>query len=247
MSMSFKNIALVVAFLFAVNMGFSQTVVFKEKVDTTKPLSTPKKSKNSRFYMHSYLAAGLLFGENGTDVENKFGGRFFTYGYRMKLKLNKAQALVLDLRYAFDRSYFNVDANPFDESMRLIGGNATFHDFQGAVGHRFNFDWNRGDALGTYLDISAFGGFNMGSTLRLTASQATNSEIRVTSTYNRIPMESRVYYGFEARLGYKKYALYARIASEFASWASSDNNALAWTQFYGYHSQPLAIGLELSF
>lgn len=241
-----KNILPTIALLFAINLGFSQTVVFKEKVDTTKPLSTPKKSKNSSIYTHSYFSVGLLFGENGTDVENKFGGRFFTYGYRMKLKVNKAQALVFDLRYAFDRNYFNVNANPFDESMRLISGNATFHDFQGAIGHRFNFDWNRGDDLGTYLDISAFGGFNAGSTLRVISSQATDSDIRITSVYNRIPMESRVYYGFEARLGYKKYALYARMASEFASWAS-DNNSLGWTQFYGYHSQPLAIGLELSF
>lgn len=241
-----KNTIAIIVFLFAANIGFSQTVVFKEKVDTAKPLSTPTKSKNSRIYMHSYMSAGLLFGENGTDVENKFGGRFFTYGFRTKLKLNKAQALVLDIRYALDRSYFNTEANPFDESMLLISGNATFHDFQGALGHRLNFDWNRGDDLGIYLDISAFAGFNSGSTLRLISSQATNSDIRITSTYNRVPMESRLYYGFEARFGYKKYALYTRMSSQFASW-DGDNNALAWTQFYGYHSPPLAIGLELGF
>ncbi|MCB0736614.1 MAG: hypothetical protein KDC92_03805 [Bacteroidetes bacterium] len=228
---------LAVAFaLLAVQNTQAQTVVLEEEVNAEKPLETEPKGKNSKFDFYPYFGIGLNVGEQSEAFPHKFQSRYFQYGTKYKFKLNKAQSAIFDIRYQLTRSIVDHEEMGSHETVKRVF--FTSHDVAGAIYHRFNFDWNRGNVMGTYLDIGAYFSYNFALTYNEVAEAG---ELQSNTEYTKLKYDTPVQYGVEARLGRDKWSLFGQMRLT----ERGLNKYLYLPAFEGYDQPNMLVGIEL--
>ena len=190
--------------------------------DTIKTTFGP----NRRYFAHGYLGYGLVAGPAGSGAALRYGLRSseLRAGGRFKVRFTQAVAVTLDLGYAYlrydlaqnDQKTVPTAAPHHRESLGL-------HQLYSELGLRLNVG-RRGNAVGSYLDLLAGGGWVAG-TSHSTEDDPGPGIGSVETTERGLPYLRRWTGGVGARLGFDRYALvgHCRLSpafgAEYAAWS----------------------------
>jgi hypothetical protein len=192
----------------------AQEVLLHEEV--TADTITPTFGPNYRNFLHSFMAYGATFGGTeggGTAIRYGNSGNFL-FGLRYKYRVSNffswgADAYYSGLFYAIKQD--SVKAFPdtlINDKERL-----TFHNLSIAPYLRFNLEKKRGNRVGNFIDLGAYGEW----TFRL--SQFTKNKLPdgrvVRATTTGLDYYNSFNYGAMARLGFNRWIF-------FASWRFSN-------------------------
>ena len=185
---------------------------------------------NRRYFGHAYVGYGLVAGagQAGSEVRYGLASSELRLGGRLKLRLNQLMALNLDLGYSFLRYELRQNARktvptPAQHQSESLG----LHHLFAEGGVRLNAG-RRGNAVGSYLDLLAGGGWLAGSS-HATEDAPGPGIGSVETTERGLPYLRRWTYGVGARLGYDRYALTARyrrasmFTAGYAAWPDLPN------------------------
>ena len=179
----------------------SQTPVLSKEVNLNK--EKPKYGENRKNYTHFYMSLGALFGKaEGEILEiNPWKSSYFDFGFRYKLKLFEYNAVGFQVsynRYSFRLKYDDPKI-AFDKD-KLISNNFGIGLFD-----RINFG-KRGNHLGKYLDLGAYGEFAY-SRKHWYKQKQSNDEVLVAEL-KRLNSLEKLNYGIFANLGFGKKVLF---------------------------------------
>jgi len=189
----------------------AQQVLLHSEVarDTLAPRTGP----NRRYFGHFYLSYGLVAGSSSAGLPLRYGlgSTEVQLGGRLKRRLTDNLALTADLRYAYLRYALAQDAGlkaapfePLHDAETL-----TYHQLQGELGLRLNAGFHpRGNIMGTYLDLLAYGGPTLAA--NHTTSDETTTQGRLEITRHQPPYLARWLGGVGLRLGSGPLALVGR-------------------------------------
>jgi len=114
---------------------------------------------NRRYFGHLYAGYGLALGTDQLGVKKGFGSSELQLGGRLKRRLGPFLAFNVDLRYAYLRYTLAPDgARPAPLAVPHESEVLSYHQLQGEASLRFNVDRRRGNVVGRYLDLLAYGG-----------------------------------------------------------------------------------------
>jgi hypothetical protein len=180
---------------------------------------------NRHYFGHLYVGYGLVAGPAGAGAEIRTGLRSAELrgGGRFKVRFTQALAATLDLGYGYLRydlaqNTQKLVPNPSLHGREMLG----LHRLYSEVGLRLNVG-RRGNAVGSYLDLLASGGWVAG-TSHTTEDDPAPGISSVETTEYGLPYLRRWTTGVGARLGFDRYALTARyrtsaaFASGYAAW-----------------------------
>lgn len=139
----------------------AQQVLLHSEVarDTLAPRTGP----NRRYFGHFYTSYGLVAGGGSAGLPLRYGvgSSEVQLGGRLKRRFTNNLALTADLRYAYLRYALAQDAGPKAPPFGPVHDTETltYHQLQGELGLRLNTELRpRGNVMGTYLDLLAYGG-----------------------------------------------------------------------------------------
>ena len=189
--------------------------------DTVKTTFGP----NRRYFGHGYVGYGLVVGPagRGAAVRYGLGAAELRGGGRLKVRFSQAVALVLDLGYAYRR----YDLAQNDQKTVPSAGlhrreSLGLHLLYSEIGLRLNAG-RRGNAVGSYLDLLAGGGWVAG-TRHTTDDDPAPGIGAVETTEYGLPYLRRWTGTVGTRLGFDRYALVGRyrlapaFGAGFAAW-----------------------------
>lgn len=185
----------------------AQQVLLQTNVatDTLAPRTGP----NRPWFGHVYAGYGFAAGGSALGVKYGFGSTETTLGGRLKRRLNGSLALCADLRYGYLRYQLNPDqphGQPFLNDPEA-DQHLSYHQAQTELSARLNLG-RRGNVVGRYLDLLAYGGYAFGTTnaAELPAPGGGNREI----VNHAPPYLARWLGGVGLRLGSNSLALVGR-------------------------------------
>jgi hypothetical protein len=160
----------------------------------------PRTGPNRRYFGHFYLGYGLVAGGSSAGLPLRYGvgSTEVQLGGRLKRRFTNNLALTADLRYAYLRYALAQDAGPKAAPFEPLHDTETltYHQLQGELGLRLNTGFRpRGNVMGTYLDLLAYGGPAVG---------------RLEATRHQPPYLGRWLGGVGLRLGSGPLALVGR-------------------------------------
>ncbi|WP_162549784.1 hypothetical protein [Hymenobacter nivis] len=167
---------------------------------------------NRRYFGHLYVGAGLVAGPGAPDAPLRHGlpSAELQLGGRLKRRFTQNVAAVADLRYAYLRYGFDQTAAKTFPSTGLHRSESLgLHQIQAEGGLRLNAG-RRGNTVGSYLDLLAWGGWVAGTARTAADYPAPGGPARITTTDAGLPYLRRWAGGAGARLGFDRYALVAR-------------------------------------
>lgn len=132
--------------------------------DVARDTLPARTGPNRRYFGHLYASYGLVLGASqgvGLPLRYGFGSAETQLGARLKRRFTDHLALTADLRYAYLRYALAQDAGPKAAPFTARHDTETlsYHQLQGEVGLRLNAGRRpRGNVVGTYLDLLAYGG-----------------------------------------------------------------------------------------
>ncbi len=188
----------------------AQQVLLRADVadDTLTNLTGP----NRRYFGHFYVGGGLVAGRSAAGAPLRYGlpSREIQLGARLKRRFTQNLAVVADVRYAYLRYGFDqTAAKVFPSSVLHKNEYLGLHQIQAEAGLRLNAG-RRGNTVGSYLDLLAWGGW-VAATARTTDDDpAPGGPAAVSTTETGLPYLRRWTGGAGARLGFDRYALVAR-------------------------------------
>ncbi len=153
-----------------------------------------------------YAGYGLVVGASsapGLPVRHGFGSAELQLGGRLKRRFSDHVGLTADLRYAYLRYGLAQDAGPKVAPFSAMHDSETlsYHQLQGELGLRLNAGLRpRGNVMGTYLDLLAYGGPALAAN-HSTTDEATNGQGRLEATRHEPPYLRRWQGGVGLRLG----------------------------------------------
>jgi hypothetical protein len=123
----------------------------------------PRTGPNRRYFGHLYIGYGLVVGASGAGLPLRYGvgSAEAQLGGRLKRRFTNNLALTADLRYAYLRYALAQDEGPKAAPFTALHDTETlsYHQLQGELGLRLNAGLHpRGNVMGTYLDLLAYGG-----------------------------------------------------------------------------------------
>jgi hypothetical protein len=215
--------ALVVLLGVAAPVAQAQQVLVQGNVaeDTVKNSFGP----NRHYFGHLYVGYGLLAGPAAPGGAIRYGLRSAELrgGGRLKIRFSQALAATVDLGYGYLRYDLAQNGQKLLPSPALHRRETLgLHRLYSEVGLRLNYG-RRGNAVGSYLDLLASGGWVAG-TSRTTEDDPGPGIGSVETTEHGLPYLRRWTTGVGARLGFDRYALTARyrtsaaFAREYAAW-----------------------------
>jgi hypothetical protein len=197
----------------------AQDVLLEQKVSE----EPRERGPNTRTYSHFFLEYGFMAGKADAGLNlNTPGSREVRLGYRSKLKLTSILAIGFDLSYRYDKfSISQKNAQAFPDTMlgltpmKHIREKLAFHSLSIDPFIRINFDPNRGNILGYYLDLGASGSYAVSNEL-LMQDKAAN-DVKVKTRYTNLPFTEPLQYGVFGRLGFNLITISAsyRLSSYF--------------------------------
>jgi hypothetical protein len=186
----------------------AQQVLLHSEVarDTLAPRTGP----NRRYFGHFYIGYGLALGGSsaGLPIRYGVGSTEVQLGGRLKRRFTDNLGLTADLRYAYLRYALAQDAGPKAPPFGPVHGTETltYHQLQGELGLRLNTGFHpRGNVVGTYLDLLAYGGPAIGA--NHTTTDETTTQGRLEVTRHQPPYLQRWLGGVGLRLGSGPLAL----------------------------------------
>ncbi|MFC7668693.1 hypothetical protein ACFQT0_15925 [Hymenobacter humi] len=175
--------------------------------DTVKTAFGPNRS----YFGHAYVGYGLVAGPAGRGAGLRYGlgSSELRAGGRLKFRLTQAVALNLDLGYAYQRYELAQNAQktvptPALHRRERLG----LHQLYSEASLRLNAG-RRGNAVGSYLDLLAGGGWVAG-TQHTTEDEPGPGVGSVETTERGLPYLRRWTGSVGARLGIDRYALVGR-------------------------------------
>ncbi len=196
--------------LLAARPGLAQRVLLR--ADPAADSVPARYGPNRAFYQHLYLGFASVVGRPagpGADLRYPQSGEFFL-GLRNKWRLNTALAAGIDVRYA--RLQYQLRQN----STKLLPNTATHYREALSLSQvqlepfgRLNFG-RRGNIIGHYLDLSAWGGWALNTTHTYEDRPGANGSARTQVKEQRPDYLRRWSWGLGARLGSGRYAAVAR-------------------------------------
>ena len=175
--------------------------------DTIKTTLGP----NRRYFGHAYVGFGLMAGPAGSGAGLRYGLRSSEQraGGRLKVRFTQVLALTMDLGYAYRRyelaqnNQKTVPTSALHQSESL-----GLHQLYSEIGLRLNAG-RRGNAVGSYLDLLAGGGWVAG-TSHTTEDDPGPGIGSVETTERGLAYLQRWTGGVGARLGFDRYSLVGR-------------------------------------
>jgi len=154
---------LVLALLLSASAARAQQVLLQTDVaEDTIPSRT---GPNRRYFGHLYAGYALAAGPSALGVKYGFSASEVQLGGRLKRRLGYFLALNTDLRYAYLRYGLDPGASRSDpfgpgfDSQYL-----SYHQVQGEASLRLSPTRRRGNTVGRYLDLLAYGGWAFATT-----------------------------------------------------------------------------------
>ncbi|TVT42946.1 hypothetical protein FNT36_02310 [Hymenobacter setariae] len=202
------------AWLLAVSLSGAGPVARAQQVllhtDVARDTLAPRTGPNRRYFGHFYIGYGLVLGGSSAGLPLRYGAGSseVQLGARLKRRFTDNLALTADLRYAYLRYALAQDAGPKAPPFGPPhdAETLTYHQLQGEVGLRFNTGFRpRGNVVGTYLDLLAYGGPALGA--NHTTIDETTTQGRLEITRHEPPYLQRWLGGVGLRLGSGPLAL----------------------------------------
>jgi len=192
----------------AAHSARAQQVLLQTNVatDTLAPRTGP----NRPWFGHVYLGYAPAVGSSALGVQYGPSSAETLVGGRLKRRLTGGLALCADLRYGYLRYQLDADAShpaPFrtdpDADQHLA-----YHQAQGELSVRLNPQRRRGNVVGRYLDLLAYGGYALGTTYA--AEQPAPGGGRQELVVHQPPYLARWLGGVGVRVGSNSLALVGR-------------------------------------
>ena len=203
-----KNILILISFLLIVNIAYSQTVLMEENVkhDTIPP----KWGKNLKHYGNFYIGYGFFADPSNKGAKIKYGNSGeMLVGFRYKYKICNYYALGADLGLGF------ISYNLKDDEEKVLPDivnhdkeKINFSNLKLQVYQRINFD-RRGNSLGKYLDLGAYGGWNFGTKHYFKDKPDGTSFNIIEVTEKRLDYIEDLSYGIITRVGSNNWSVFA--------------------------------------
>ena len=186
----------------------AQQVLLQTNVatDTIPPRTGP----NRPWFGHVYLGYAPAVGPSALGVKYGPGSAETLVGGRLKRRLTGGLALCADLRYGYLRYQLDPDARhpaPFRTDPEA-DQHLAYHQAQGELSLRLNPGRRRGNVLGRYLDVLAYGGYALGTTYA--AEQPAPGGGRQEVAVHQPPYLTRWLGGVGLRVGSNSLALVGR-------------------------------------
>jgi len=201
-----KKILIPVLFSLTCSFIMAQTVKMEVDTDTT---TSKNYGPNQRNFIHTYFSYGFIpmTGQNGalTEPLKNFN---IVIGVRYKRKWSKIFSNGIDL--AYQNQIFSLKQTTgkiLPDTMINEKESLLSYSFLADVFQRFNFG-NRGDVVGTFLDIGA--GFNFLVTMQHETVNTLSSGIVLTKNEKNLPYNQNNYFHLLARFGYNRWILSAQ-------------------------------------
>ncbi len=223
-------------------MAFSAQTLLMEEYPGNDTI-VPKWGKNLKHFIHPYLALDMMVGDfSNSSASLKYPATGFSFGFRYKRKFTNFYAMGLD---------FSMNAIGYgikQESEKTFPDSGIVYDKQSInmsalsleYYNRINFD-RRGNKIGKFLDIGAYGFFNVNSWCYTRMEFDTLSvgySKKVETQYYRPDYLNNYGYGVSVRIGYNALVLSARYRL---------SDLIKTDKYKGFPELPrLMVGLQLS-
>ena len=208
MSFSGKIKSTITILLLAVCMsGFSQEVLLQQnvKADTIRPSWGP----NMKHYILAYVGLGFpVYTTEAVNFTKPLASSCFDFGVRYKRRITNFLALGADL--GVDATAFKLKQEQGKTVPDTIMNKKEKFQINSLIGSayiRFNAG-RRGNYIGNYLDLGAYGGWNMVKKHKTINENTAGEKVKVETT--GLKYVENFSYGLLARLGTNRYALTAR-------------------------------------
>ncbi|WP_258540894.1 PorT family protein [Parvicella tangerina] len=215
--------------------GYTQTIILKQSVPESLEDDDDDFGPNRKFFSHPYTGIGFVVGgydhESDTLPPVKFGNSFsFVTGTRYYRNYNPFIARVLDYEIGYEQHSLNFSK---DHDIGIPVDNADIKKAKYwlvkvglAWSYQFNFKVKRGNQLGTYLSIGAYGDYLLFR--RFTASyesRQSNYADNIKIALSKIDFFNKWDYGALVRFGKTNWSLFAkyRYANYFNDKASENS------------------------
>jgi hypothetical protein len=202
-----KMYLLLGALLAAGSAAHAQQVLLQTDVaNDTLPART---GPNRRYFGHLYGGYGLVAGSSALGVKHGFSSSELQIGGRLKRRLGGFLALNADLRYAYLRYGLNPDvARPFPLGSGFDSQFISYHQLQGEASLRLTPGRRRGNTVGRYLDLLAYGGRALAATYAKQGPAPGGGQLEEVA--HEPPYLARWLGGVGARVGSNSVALVGR-------------------------------------
>jgi hypothetical protein len=202
----FKIMFLFIAIFLLSGLTTAQTILLQE-TPNDKPVHSF--GMNQKWYVHLYLGYGFVAGRNDPGSEIIYGNSGgFRYGLRYKRKLNPWLSLGTDIGYHGTNYCLKQNANKtFPNTSLHKNEKLSTAAFEINIFSRFNFDGNRGDYMGKFLDLGI--AYNRNVEIAQNTIDNLPNGNRLETTTTRLNYANKDTWLATARLGLNKYALTA--------------------------------------
>jgi len=175
--------------------------------NVSNDMATSKRGPNRTHFNHLYTNLGFITGapENSTAAIIHGKSTAFHVGYRYKLKLNNYFSTGYELAYSTASFRITQKEGKLVPDAILHKKEAlSFQSFTLGVYQRINVG-RRGNHIGNYLDLGAFGGWNVG--LKHEYNDETPEGIRIKTQKRGMKYWEPFSYGVMARVGFNRFAV----------------------------------------
>ncbi len=164
---------------------------------------------NRRYFGHLYVGYALAAGPSALGVRHGAASSELQLGGRLKRRFTSLFALNTDLRYAYLRYGLDPDiARPAPFGPRFDSQVLSYHQVQGEASLRLNPARRRGNTVGRYLDLLAYGGWAFTTNYATEGPGPSGGRLEVVA--HRPDYLARWQGGVGARLGSNSLALVGR-------------------------------------
>jgi len=204
---NFMKRIILLALLLVTASAYTQEILLEQNVksDSIRPTRGP----NLKNFTHFYIGVGFPFHINEEVTYTKFGtSTALDFGFRYKRKFSNFFATGFDL--GIGSSTYNLSQDvPKTVPDTIINEKEKFRilSFSPSAYLRFNFG-RRGNYVGNYLDLGAYGSWNMRKLHFTINKNEMDEKVRVETT--RLDYMESFAYGFLARAGTNRYVLTAK-------------------------------------
>ncbi len=210
-----KQISLLLLFsCFLLLQVKAQEVLLHEEV--TADTITPTMGPNYKHFLHSFIGYGaILGGTEGGQTAIRYGNSGdVLLGLRYKYRVSNFFSFGTDGYYhAAVYSISQKAGKTFPDTILNDKERLTFHNLSIAPYLRFNLERKRGNRVGNFIDIGAYGEWTLRLT-QFTKNKLPDGRIVRTNT-NGLDYFNSFNYGAMARLGFNRWIF-------FASWRFSN-------------------------
>jgi hypothetical protein len=164
---------------------------------------------NRRYFGHLYVGYALAVGPSALGVKRGATSSELQIGGRLKQRLGPCFAFNTDLRYAYLRYGLDPDApRPAPFGTGFESQVVSYHQVQGEASLRLNPGRRRGNTVGRYLDLLAYGGWAFATNYATEGPGPSGGRLEVVA--HQPGYLARWQGGVGARLGSNAFALVGR-------------------------------------